>query len=56
MTTFPNSPRVLKGGLVQVDPESGAVLLAIALQYNPETLIRSLQGRTSNGSGIGKLI
>ena len=35
MTTFPNSPRLLKGGIVLIDPESGAVLRIIALQYNP---------------------
>ena len=43
MTTFPGSPKLLKGGIVQVDPDSGAVLGSIALQYNPETLSRSLQ-------------
>jgi hypothetical protein len=43
MTTFPNSPKLLKGGIVLVDPESGAVRAAIALQYNPETLSRSFQ-------------
>jgi hypothetical protein len=43
MTTFPGSPRVLKGGLVLVDPESGAVRSVIALQYNPETVSRTLQ-------------
>ena len=43
MTTFPGSPKLLKGGLVLVDPESGAVRAAIALQYNPETLSRSFQ-------------
>lgn len=43
MTTFPGSPKLLKGGIVQVDPDSGVVLGSIALQYNPETLTRSLQ-------------
>ncbi len=43
MTTFPGSPRVLKGGLVLVDPESAAVRTVIALQYNPETVSRTLQ-------------
>ena len=31
MTTFPNSPRLLKGGIVLVDPDSGALLRVIAL-------------------------
>jgi hypothetical protein len=43
MTGFPNSPRLVKGGLVQIDPVSGAVLNVIALQYNPDSLSRTLQ-------------
>jgi hypothetical protein len=43
MTGFPGSPRLLKAGLVLADPDTGAVLRVIALQYNPETLTRSLQ-------------
>ena len=43
MTTFPNSPRLLKGGIVQMDPETSAVQRIIRLQYNPDTLTRTLQ-------------
>lgn len=43
MTTFPGSPRIMKGGIVALDPTSGAVLRVIALQYNPDTLTRSFQ-------------
>lgn len=43
MSTFPNSPRLLKGGIVLIDPSSGAVQRIITLQYNPDTLTRSLQ-------------
>ena len=43
MTTFPGSPRLLKGGIVLIDPSTSAVIRIIALQYNPETLSRSLQ-------------
>jgi hypothetical protein len=39
---FPNSPKLLKGGLVIVDVTSSAVLQVITLQYNPETLSRTL--------------
>lgn len=46
MTTFPNSPRLLKGGIVLIDPDSGAVQRVIALQYNPDTLTRSLAPKT----------
>ena len=48
----PFSPRVLRCGLVQVDPDSGRVLRTISLQYNPDTLTRSLQVQaTSSGGG-----
>ena len=51
MTSFPGSPRLLKGGLVLLDPESGAVRGAIALQYNPETLSRSFQIQAIGADG-----
>ena len=51
MTTFPNSPRVLKAGLVLIDPDSSAVQRVIALQYNPDTLTRSLQPQNVKESG-----
>jgi hypothetical protein len=43
MSAFPGSPRLVKGGLVVLDPTSGAVLKIISLQYNPDTLTRTLQ-------------
>ena len=43
MSSFPNSPRLLKGGIVLIDPDTSAVLRIIALQYNPDTLSRTLQ-------------
>ena len=49
MSTFPNAPRLVRGGLVLVDAGSGTVLRIIALQYNPDTVTRSLQIR-----GIGQ--
>jgi hypothetical protein len=51
MTGFPNSPRLIKGGIVLVHPASGAVLRVIALQYNPETLTRTLQVQAAGGEG-----
>ena len=45
MSAFPGSPRLLRCGIVLVDPVTGAVLRVIALQYNPDTLTRSLQVR-----------
>lgn len=53
MTSFPGSPRVLKGGLVLLDPNTFAVMPngIIALQYNPDTLTRTLKvkGATEGG-------
>jgi hypothetical protein len=46
MSALPNSPRVAKGGLVLVDPETAKVRRVIALQYNPDSLKRSLQSKT----------
>lgn len=37
------SPKLLKGGIVLINADSGAIERIIALQYNPETLTRSLQ-------------
>ena len=37
------APRLLKGGIVLLDPQSGTVLRIVPLQYNPDTLTRSLQ-------------
>jgi hypothetical protein len=46
------SPKVVRGGLVLLDPEGKAVLRVIALQYNPDTLTRTLQVRnTATDSG-----
>lgn len=43
MSSFPNSPKLLKGGLVLIDPETAMVQRIIALQYNPDSLSRSFQ-------------
>lgn len=50
---FPNSPRVVKGGIVLVDPATAKVRKVIALQYNPEKLTRSLQVKRA-GEGTDK--
>ena len=43
MTTSPLAPRLIKGGIVLIDPVTSAVQRVIALQYNPDTLSRTLQ-------------
>jgi hypothetical protein len=51
MTSFPNSPRLLKGGIVLIDPASTAVKRIIALQYNPDTISRTLQVQAMGEGG-----
>ncbi len=47
MTSFPNSPKLLKGAIVGVDPFN-PLASVIVFQYNPETLTRTL---TARGAG-----
>jgi hypothetical protein len=42
---------LLKGGIVLIDPGSGAVQRIIALQYNPDTLSRTLQIKAVSEGG-----
>jgi len=43
MSGFSGSPRLIKGGIVLIDPDTGVVQRVIVLQYNPDTLSRTLQ-------------
>ena len=52
--TTPNSPKLLKAGLVLLDPESSKVLRVISLQYNPEKLSRSLQVQSAGGEAANR--
>lgn len=45
MAGFSRSPRILKAGLVLMNRETEAIERAIVLQYNPDTLTRSLSAR-----------
>jgi hypothetical protein len=51
MSTFPNSPKLLKGGIALLDVDSGRVVRIIALQYNPDSLTRSFQIQAVGGDG-----
>lgn len=51
MTGLSASPRLIKGGIVLIDPGTSAVLRIIALQYNPDTLTRTLQVQATGGEG-----
>jgi hypothetical protein len=53
MTTFPGSPRLLKGGIVLLDPVQFTVLPngITVLQYNPDTLTRSFKIKGAEEGG-----
>jgi hypothetical protein len=53
MGTFPNSPRLVKGGIVTLDPDTAALQSVIALQYNPDSLTRSLAIQAVQGAQDG---
>jgi hypothetical protein len=54
MTTFPGSPRLLKGALIGLDV-TNPLASVIAFQYNPDTMTRRLEARTaSSGDGSDK--
>ena len=55
MTGFPGSPRVVKGGIVLIDPVTAAIVRVIALQFNPDTLSRTLQVQAMEGEGGDRL-
>ena len=43
MSAFPGSPRLIRGGIVILDPQTSAVRRVITLQYNPDSITRTLQ-------------
>lgn len=50
MTTFPGSPRTLKGAIIGVDLLN-PLASVIVFQYNPDTLTRRLQAQATGGEG-----
>ena len=50
MTTFPRSPRLVKGAIVGIDPFN-PLASVIVFQYNPKTMTRRLEATTPQGSG-----
>lgn len=50
MTTFPGSPRLLKGAIITLEPPSPTPSV-IVFQYNPHTLTRTLKAQTTGGEG-----
>jgi hypothetical protein len=52
-TSSPISPRLVKGGIVTLDPSTTTVQSVIALQYNPDSLSRTLQIQSMPGGQDG---
>ncbi len=59
MTAYPNIPKPIRSGIVLVDPERGTPQRIIVLQFNPDSLERSIAPQTagtssdSGGGGSG---
>lgn len=53
MSTSPISPRLVKAGIVTLDPDTAVLQSVIALQYNPDSLTRTLQIQAVQGSQDG---
>jgi hypothetical protein len=51
MSSFPGSPKLLKGGLVLIDADSGRLLSVISLQYNSDSLSRTLHVQATGEAG-----
>jgi hypothetical protein len=56
MSTFPNSPKLIKGGVVLIDGETAQVKRIISLQYNPESLTRSLQPQAGESADRSEVL
>lgn len=51
MPNYPRAPRLRKGGIVLLNPQNSSIERIITLQYNPDTLSRSLQVQGADGEG-----
>src|SRR5947208_16321686 len=53
MSTFPGSPRLLRGAVVGLD-KNNPLASVIVFQYNPDTMTRRLEARTSGGENADR--
>jgi len=53
MTTFPGSPRLVKGAIIGIDLFN-PLASVIVFQYNPETLTRKVQAQVAGDQGTGR--
>lgn len=56
MNSSPISPRLVKGGIVTLDPDTSVLQSVIALQYNPDSLSRTLQIQSTPGGHDGVVV
>jgi hypothetical protein len=55
MTSFPRSPKTLKGGFIEMDAEGRRVLRTISFQYNPDSLSWTMTPRTAKSDAGDRL-
>lgn len=55
MTAFSNAPKLVSGGLVLLHPRTAQIQQVVPLQYNPETISRSLQVQGAGAEGGDRL-
>lgn len=48
MSSFPGSPRLIKGAIIGLDPLN-PVASVVVFQYNPDTMTRRLEARSTSG-------
>ncbi|MFJ9854118.1 hypothetical protein [Streptomyces sp. NPDC101150] len=53
MTRYADIPKPIRSGIVVVDPERGTPQRIIVLQFNPDTLERSVAPQAAGGDGDG---
>lgn len=51
MTRYADIPKPIRSGIVLLDPDTGTPQRIIVLQFNPDTLERSLSPQSAGGSG-----
>ncbi|WP_069814583.1 hypothetical protein [Streptomyces sp. TP-A0874] len=51
MTRYPDIPKPIRSGIVIIDPERGTPQRIIVLQFNPDTLERSIAPQSAGDSG-----
>jgi hypothetical protein len=52
MSGFPGSPRLIKGAIIGLDPMN-PIASVVVFQYNPDTMTRRLEARSSGGGDTG---